>query len=293
MAKRLKKAAEKSRWRASWKGEMQLGLVRFNVEAINAHSRSGSDIHFHQLHAECHNRIGYDKVCPIHGEVGQDEIVLGYEYGRGKYVEVDPDELDAMRTKEERALRIEEFTAADELDQIYFDGRMYYLAPVAVHDREPYQLVLRALADEDLIGIGQVVFSGKEQLAAILPRQHVLAMAMLNYAPELRDPRALGVGSDSNIPSKNLRLAKELIRSMTTDRFRIAAYEDHYRQRVKQLIASKRKGKPITVASEEEPAPVLNLMEALERSVHGRNGHASDGHRSSRQHSSRRRRRAG
>jgi DNA end-binding protein Ku len=288
MAKRQKKMAARSGWRASWKGEMQLGLVRFNVEAINAHSRSGSDIHFHQLHGECHNRIQYEKVCPIHGEVAHEEIVLGYEYGRGKYVEIDPDELDAMRTKEERALRIEEFCAADELDQIYFDGRMYFLAPVAVHDREPYQLVRRALADEGLIGIGQVVFSGKEQLAAILPRERVLAMAMLNYAPELRDPAALGVGSDSSIPSKNLRLAKELIRSMTSDRFRIAAYEDHYRQRVKQLIASKRRGKPITVPSEEEPSPVLNLMEALERSMHGRNGHASHGQRSTRQ-----RRRAG
>jgi DNA end-binding protein Ku len=260
---------------------MQLGLVRFNVEAINAHSRSGSDIRFHQLHAECHNRIRYDKVCPIHGEVNQDEIVLGYEYGRGKYVEIDPDELDAMRTKEERALRIEEFVAAHELDHIYFDGRVYYLAPAGVHDQEPYQLVRRALAEEGLIGIGQVVFSGKEQLAAILPRDRVLAM--LNYAPELRDAKALGVGSDSSIPAKNLRLAKDLIRSMTSDRFRIAAYEDRYRQRVKGLIASKRRGKPIAVPSEDEESPVLNLMEALERSVHQRNGGATHAHRSARQ----------
>src|SRR5687767_3100636 len=127
MAKRRTKMAARSRWRASWKGEMQLGLVRFSVEAINAHSPSGSDVHFRQLHAECHSRIKYDKVCPIHGEVDQKEIVLGYEYGRGKYVEIDSDELDAIRTKEERALRIEEFIDANQLDQIYFDGRMYYL----------------------------------------------------------------------------------------------------------------------------------------------------------------------
>jgi DNA end-binding protein Ku len=249
-------------------------LVRFSVEAINAHSRSGSDIHLHQLHAECHSRIGYDKVCPIHGEVDQAEIVLGYEYGRGKYIEIDPNELDAMSTKKERALVIEEFVAADQLDPLYFDGRMYFLAPLAVHDREPYQLVRRAVADEELVGIGQVVFSGKEQLAAILPRERVLAMAMLNYAPELRDPQALGVGGESSIPAKNLRLAKDLIRSMTSERFRIAAYEDHYRQRVKELISSKRRGKPITVPEEAE-TPVLNLMEALERSVHQRNGRVS------------------
>jgi DNA end-binding protein Ku len=275
MAKRRTKMAGKSGWRASWKGEMQLGLVRFSVEAINAHSRSGSDIHFHQLHAECHSRIQYDKVCPIHGEVDPKEIVLGYEYGRGKYVEIDPDELDAIRTKEERALRIEEFIQAHQLDQIYFDGRMYYLAPVGVHDREPYQLVRRALEDEGLIGIGQVVFSGKEQLAAILARERVLAMAMLNYAAEIRDPKALGVGSETSPQVKNLRLAKELIGSMTSDRFRIDAYEDRYRQRVKELIASKRKGKEITVPAEDEPQPVLNLMEALQKSVHHKNGRAS------------------
>jgi DNA end-binding protein Ku len=266
--------AAKSKWRASWKGEMQLGLFRFHVEAINAHSRSGSDIHFHQLHAECHSRIQYEKVCPIHGEVTQEEIVLGYEYGRGKYVEIDPDELDAMRTKQERALRIEEFIELNQLDPIYFDGRMYYLAPAGVYDREPYQLVRRSLEEERLIGIGQVVFSGKEQLAAIAARERVLVMAMLNYAAELRDPKALGVGNESSIAAKNLRLAKDLIREMTSDRFRLESYEDHYRERVKELIASKRRGKPITVPSEEEEEPVLNLMEQLQRSLHHRNGRA-------------------
>ena len=98
---------------------MQLGLVRFHVEAIDAHLPSGSDIHFHQLRAECHSRIQYEKVCPIHGEVSPEEIVLGYEYGRGKYVEIDPEELDAMRSRQERALHIEEFVAVRHLDPIY------------------------------------------------------------------------------------------------------------------------------------------------------------------------------
>ena len=93
--------ADRAAWRASWKGELRFGLVRFTVEAINARSRSGGDVHFHQLHAKCHSRIQYRKVCPIHGEVDQDEIVLGYEYGRDQYVELDPDELDDIRTHDE------------------------------------------------------------------------------------------------------------------------------------------------------------------------------------------------
>jgi len=273
MAKRRTKKPSAAKWRASWKGDLQFGLVRFGVEAINAHSRSGSDIHFHQLHAKCHSRIEYQKVCPIHGEVEQDEIVLGFEYGRGKYVEIDPEELDEMRTKDERSLRIEEFIPADQLDQIYFDGRMYFLTPVGAHDREPYQLVRAALEEDNRIGIGQVVFSGKEQLAAILPRDNVLAMAMLNYALEIRNSKSLGVGGESDVSPKNLRLAKEVVRSMSSKHFSIGDYEDRYRERVKELIDRKRKGKEVVMPEEEKEAQVLNLMEALQKSLHPSNGH--------------------
>jgi DNA end-binding protein Ku len=275
MRTKRRKKVVRANWRASWKGELRFGLVRFSVEAVNAHSRLGGDIHFHQLHAKCHSRIKYQKTCPIHGEVDQDEIVLGYEYGRGKYIEIDPEELDAIRTDKERSLTIEEFIAPGDLDQIYFDGRMYYLAPVEAHDREPYHLFRRALAEEKRIGIGQVVFSGKEQLAAIAPRDQILIMAMLNYAPELRDPKALGVGEESpSTPSKNLRLAKDLIGSMTSGHFSIAAYEDHHRERVKELIDAKRKGKQVVAPPEEEEEPVINLMEALKKSLPRVRSHA-------------------
>src|SRR5687767_13239378 len=87
--------------RASWKGNLSFGLVSFPIEAYNALDRAESDIHFHQLHAECHRRIRYQKVCPVHGEVSQDEIVSGYEYRKGRYVEVESDELEALRTERE------------------------------------------------------------------------------------------------------------------------------------------------------------------------------------------------
>jgi DNA end-binding protein Ku len=266
-SKRGVRARTKSKsWRASWKGEVRLGLVRFTVEAINAHSRSGGDVHFHQLHAECHSRIAYHKVCPIHGEVEQDEIVMGYEYARGKYVEIDSDELDALRTSSERALTIEEFIPAESLDPIYYDGRMYYLTPDGANDREPYQLLRGAIESEMLIGIGQVVFSGKEQLAAIRPRGNVLVMAMLNYEPEMRDAAALGVGEELKVSTKNLHLAKQLVASMESENFDLSDYEDRYQGRVKELIAAKKKGEEI-VPPDDEPADVINLMDALKRSL--------------------------
>src|SRR5690349_1663297 len=96
------KRSKAGKLRASWKGPLTFGLVSFPVQAINAHDPKHSDIHFHQLHALDHQRIRYEKVCPTHGQVTNDEIVSGYEYHKGEYIEVEPEELDALRTKKER-----------------------------------------------------------------------------------------------------------------------------------------------------------------------------------------------
>jgi DNA end-binding protein Ku len=122
MAKR-RTAKQTTTFRSSWKGQIRFGLVSFSVQAINALSKSGGDIHFNQLHAPCHSRIRYKKVCPIHGEVSQDEIVSGYEYERGKYVEFEKDELAELRPESERALSIDTFVAPGAIDAIYLDGR--------------------------------------------------------------------------------------------------------------------------------------------------------------------------
>lgn len=116
---------------------VRFGLVSFPVEAFNARSPEEAPIAFHQLHAECHSRIRYQKTCPVHGPISNDEIVSGYEVRKGEYVEIDPNELDELHTDGERALTIDAFVAPDEIDVIYFDGRMYYLSPDGEHAREP------------------------------------------------------------------------------------------------------------------------------------------------------------
>ena len=115
--------------RSGWTGNFSFGLVTFAVEAFNALDRSESDIHFNQLHEKCHSRIRYQKVCPVHGPVENDEIVSGYEHRKGKYIEIDPEELSALRTERERALTIDAFVSPETVDPLYFDGRMYYLLP--------------------------------------------------------------------------------------------------------------------------------------------------------------------
>ena len=121
---RQKKQKRAAKPRSSWRGMLRFGLVVFPVEAFNAHARGQGPIAFHQLHATCHSRIHYQKVCPIHGEVSNDEIISGYEYSRGQYVEIEPEELDKLRTEKERSLTIDSFIHPADLDPIYFDGRM-------------------------------------------------------------------------------------------------------------------------------------------------------------------------
>src|SRR5204862_2841179 len=157
MATKKKNAKRPLKHRASWKGNLSFGLVSFPVQAFNALDPEQSDIHFHKLHATCHRRIHYEKVCPIHGRVSNDEIVSGYEYAKGKYVEIEPQELDALRTETERSLTIDAFVEPDAIDPIYFDGRMYYLAPDGTVAEEPYAVVTEALEREGRCGIGQVV----------------------------------------------------------------------------------------------------------------------------------------
>lgn len=262
--------------RASWRGNLTFGLVSFAVEAFNALDRTHSDIHFHQLHAPCHSRIYYSKVCPIHGEVTNDEIVSGYEYKKGTYVEVDPDELEALRTEAERALKIDAFITPETVDPLYFDGRMYYLLPNGASAHEPYAVFAEAMQREDRYAIGQLPFSGKDQIALVRPLDGVLHMAMLNYAAEIRDPEKLA--SSLKKPAgltRELRVAQSLIEDWTEDKFDFGKYHDRHREQLQELIKAKVAGKEIVAPEEEAEQPVVvNLMDALKQSLKHKRGGA-------------------
>src|SRR5262249_39125338 len=161
------------------------------VEAFNAFPADRGEIHFHQLHASCHNRIRYQKVCPEHGDVDKSEIVSGYEYEKGKYVEIDPDELDALRSEGERTLTIHAFMPPDGLDPIYYDGRMYYLAPAGSLANEAYAVLVAAIERQERDGIGQMLWSGHDQLVRLRSRDGILIVGMLRYAEDLASGRRL------------------------------------------------------------------------------------------------------
>jgi DNA end-binding protein Ku len=286
-----RKIAKKPRWRASWKGNMQFGLVSLAVEAVNARSPDEGDIHFHQLHAECHQRIHYEKVCPIHGHVEQAEIVSGYEYQRGKYVEIQPEELDALRSENEKAFVIDSFIEYEKLNPLYFDGRMYYLIPGNAEASEAYQVLVAALAKENRWGIGHLVMSGKDQIAAVKTEGGVLLMAMLNYESELRPSRDFEA-AHGKIPTRQVALAVDLIESWSEKKFDFAKYEDRYRNRLTELINRKVSGDEIVDPElEDDEVPVINLMDALKRSLKTRHD-ASKNLPSHRKKTTRKKRRA-
>jgi DNA end-binding protein Ku len=268
MATKQKKSKRQAKLRASWKGNISFGLVSFPVQAINARDAKGSDIHFHQLHATCHRRIRYEKVCPLHGEVSKDEIVSGYEFRKGQYVEVEPEELDALRTKSERSLTIDAFVEPEAIDPIYFDGRMYYLVPGGKAAEEPYAVVAEAMEREGRYGVGQVVFSGKDQLALVRPYEGLLHMAMLNFDEEIRRPaEVMAAHKPPRVGGRKVQLAQTLVRTWFSDDFDFAAYDDRYREKLQELIDAKIEGREIEAPAEEEPPEVINLMDALKKSI--------------------------
>ncbi len=252
--------------RSSWRGMLRFGLVVFPVEAFNAHAKGHRPIAFHQLHATCHSRIHYQKICPIHGEVSNDEIVSGYEYSPGHYVEFEPEELDKLRTEKERSLTIDTFIAPEELDPIYFDGRMYFLAPAGGEAKEPYAVLARALERLNRYGVGEIVFSGRKQVVLVRPYEGALQMAMLNYAAEVEQPAAAKPGRVS-VSEKSLELAEELIESWTEKHFDFAHYVDRYEEDIRKLIDAKVHGHDISVSEVEEEPAVYNLMDALRKSM--------------------------
>lgn len=259
------------RERASWRGTLRFGLVAFPVQAFNALYPQQGHVSFHQLHAQCHSRIRYEKTCPIHGPIDNSEIVSGYEYARGKYVEISDEELDELRTEKEKSLTLDNFVLAEEIDPIYFDGRMYYLAPKGDEALEPYAVFLAALAKQERVGVGTVVFSGREHIALVRPMDHVLHLALLNYKNEVKTP------ADAEVPlptvrtsDKKVKLAEQLIESMVEGKFELGRYTDTYEQKIEEYITAKLEDREVVKPSAEEPAEVINLMDALRKSVAGK-----------------------
>jgi DNA end-binding protein Ku len=252
-----------------WKGFLKLSLVSVPVKAYKAAGDGAGEIHFNQLHAECHSRIQYKKTCPVHGEVRNEEIVSGFEYSRGQYVVVNPDELDKLRTEDEKAITIRAFITPDTLDPLYLTGKTYYLLPDAPVGQRPYAVLRQAMTEENRHAVAQVVLHGHEQMVLLRPMGKVLAMSILNEESKVTKPAAFVEQIPALQPSaEELNMTKKLIELSTAKKFDFAAYKDEYTEKLTKVIEAKVAGEEIAVAPVAPgPTHIINLMDALRASV--------------------------
>lgn len=250
-----------------------LDLVSLPVAAYNVAARREGEIHFHQLHATCHSRIRHEKVCPLHGVVSAKEVVAGYEFEPDQYVEIHNQELEKLRSPDDQQLTIERFVPPQAIDTIFYDGRAYYLVPDSEDAIESYEILHYAIQNKGMLGVGEVVFSGREQLVVIRPLDGMLTMQMLNYQYQLRPAeqftaRFRDPHQDYLPLQEDLAIAEELVDAMSDDQFEIEAYEDTYEKKMKALIDAKLAGQEIVAPPHAEQQPrVINLHDALRRSV--------------------------
>ena len=256
-------------FRPSWSGSIRLSLVSVPVKGYTAIEAEKARISLNQLHEECHSRIKYKKTCPVHGEVPNDEIVMGYQYEQDKYAIIDTDEINKLRSQADRAVTIERFVSPDTIDPMYYSGQNYYLLPDGKQGPKPYAVLQAAMKKENVVGIAQVVISNKEQLVLLRPVGRLLTVSVLNYDASIRPSAAFDEDlSEAEVTAQEVKLAKMLIDTTRADDPALDEFHNLYNERLEALVQAKIAGEEIaTPAADESGPPVINIMDALKASL--------------------------
>lgn len=250
--------------RPVWSGMVTFGLVSIPVRLLPA--VRDRTVHFAQFHEKDGGRIHYKRFCEKEDrEVAYEDIARGYEVSSGRFVMFDRDELDRLEPRRTRGIDVDQFVEIGEIDPIYYDTT-YYLAPDKGGEG-PYRLLLRAMADAGRIAIGKFVMREKEHVVAIRPSGDALVLQTLFYADEVvRQEDAVDAGG-GKVDQRQLRLARQLIDNLAQP-LDLGEYEDEFREKVAALARRKSAGRKAELAEEpEEPAKVVDLMDALRQSV--------------------------
>ena len=258
--------------RAIWSGSIAFGLVNVPVRMYSA--IESKDLHFNLLHVKDDSRIGYEKICKREEKpVPDDEIVKAYEITKGKYVYVSDEDFEAAEGENARTIEIEDFVPYEEIDPIYFE-RGYVLAPEEGGEKV-YALLVKAMEETELAGIGRFVMREKQHLACLRIRERVITLERMYFADEVRPiddvkPRNVSVGK------RELEMARQLIDNFA-GHFEPEKYEDTYRKSLLRTIKAKHQGKEIHVPPKREEEEPPDLMEALRASIDARSGKRGKG----------------
>jgi DNA end-binding protein Ku len=256
--------------RPFWSGQLRISLVSFGIQLFPA-ANATSGLAFHQVDRKTRQRIHHLNVINGDEPVADADIVKGYEYTKGKYLLIQPDEIKQLRLDTQKSIEVSEFVDANELPPYLFE-KPYFVVPDPKSDSlEAFAVVREAMLQAGKVAIGEVAFGGREHLVAIAPypdkTQRGLMAYTLRYAEELRNAGEYFSGVQKHaIDKKQLSLAADLIKSHAGP-FRLEDFKDDYEDALRQLIKARRADTPLPAVEEKPRAKVIGLMDALKRSV--------------------------
>jgi len=257
--------------RPTWEGHLRLSLVTCPVALYTATERT-AEIHFNMINPKTNNRIRMQTVDAGTGKpVDRADLVRGFEVSKNKYILLDKEELDAVKLESTRIIDIEEFVDADTIDRIYWD-EPYYLAPSGKTGIDAFSVIRAAMEKQGKVALGRVVLHQREHVCALEPRDAGILLTTLRTHDEIRSTDEI---FDQHLPKadpKMLQIAEKIIDQQEA-KFDPTGFKDRYEDALRELIARKRKGQPVTSeAPEESDEKVVDLMEALRRSLKGGGG---------------------
>ncbi|MGO9472331.1 MAG: Ku protein [Rhodomicrobium sp.] len=257
--------------RPYWKGYLKLSLVTCAVAFYPAASKS-ERISLHWLNRETGNRLRQLMVDTDTAEpVERENRVRGFQAAKNEYLQIEEDELEALEIESSHTIGIESFIPLNEIDPVYRENS-YYLVPDGKVAEEAFAVIREAMASEGVVGLGRAVLSRRERILELEPRAEGILATVLHYDYEVRDDRAyFDEIPDIEIPGEMLDLARHIIRTKM-GHFDISRFEDRYENALIAMIRAKQAGRPAEAARPQRPANVINLMDALRKSVAAEQG---------------------
>lgn len=247
----------------AWKGMLTFGLVTVPIKMFVA-ARS-KRVYLHQLHRECHTRLKQPLFCPhCNRQVDRSEVIKGYEYENGQYVLIDQEDIKKITPASGKTMEILAFVKENQIDPVYFDSSFFAMPDE--QGQKGYQLLVKALEDMKMVGIAKVTMHQREYTVFIRVRANGLTIHTMFYANEIAAVPGYGSVDHAKISPQEVKLAEQLVQTLATD-FKPERYHDEFQERMKQLVEAKAKGQKIAVAPEQHRGRVIDIMQALKKSL--------------------------
>ena len=247
---------------STWKGHLTFGLVSLPVRLFTA--ARGESISFNQLHKEDNSRVKQVLYCQAEDKpITRDQIVKGYEYEKGKYVVIEDEDIKKVAPKTAKVMEILEFVKGGDVDPVYLESS-FYMAPDEGGEK-PYALLFEAMRQTGYYAIAKIAMHSREHVVIIRPADKGLVLHTMYYADEVRASDEFGANTE-NLRDKEVALARSLVEALAAD-FEPQKYHDTYRDNLRKMIEAKIEGHTVVATPETHIAPVIDIMEALKKSL--------------------------